>query len=355
MMVIYDECAQLDINYKRAMASARPFCASQALGCASCGVVIPSLGPNHESADFLLSPGDALQKLHEQHPYLPRITDWSNVVLAGGSVARSLFPRGYDGEDGRTDADFWIYGLSEPQDVNHVLRNLIVQLRPDWVLVNKAIVYMSIPLTAREKWLSNLPDHVTSKLCQVVLLEAHEPVDVLDAFDLAECCVTYDGRNIQLSTRAVGAFANRWSVAFLDCVSGNPIARFTKYADIANHHICYSTETPIETEKPSRLKLIVQECIEALSKATTPELAYHAIMTLGAWASIADADPEHAAKFTWDMGQEGTPFRVASESAIVKYRTSPFTYTLIQARREFVKSVLGVYSKRMLFGKTRWY
>lgn len=86
----YDNECCGEINACRAKTHALPGGVLEGGG----GLMLPTV---HGSCadERITAPDAAVKQLLAEHPYLTRISDWSTVVVAGGSVARSLFKKGY--------------------------------------------------------------------------------------------------------------------------------------------------------------------------------------------------------------------------------------------------------------------
>lgn len=198
----------------------------------------------------LRAPERAVAKLRYYQPFVKRISDWSNIVVAGGSVARSLFWRGYDfvdmDGDKLIDADIYLYGIRDEEHLNATVQRLCSDLRPAWMLRTNALITMGIGRTEKaRKATEKMPSYIAQHTCQVILLKAETIEDIMDTFDIDESCVAYDGSSIVLHPRAVQAFESCVSMLRPELASNTLFKRLFKYQSFTAHTICIPFEAAV--------------------------------------------------------------------------------------------------------------
>lgn len=217
----------------------------------------PLAHPRHPY--LLLDAKKTAKVLHEQHPYLKRISDWTNVVVAGGCVTRSLFGyHGYDDQEGMTDADAYVYGVRSEGHLEEIVRRLETDLRPAWMLRTNALITMCVELTKKEREntlrefrsrrdTTDFPHYVKHKIFQIILLRAERVEDVMDTFDVDECCMAFDGAAVLAHPRAVQAFSTALSRVRPELASKTLFKRLLKYQRFTSHRILCPFEATAKT------------------------------------------------------------------------------------------------------------
>jgi len=164
-----------------------------------------------------------------------RLHTWSNLILAGGSVARLLIPGGYkryriyDDDDrfiNRLDFDFdlYLYGLGEDSDKIRARIDLVEsEFCPDVVWRTECVVTML--------------RFSTDTLLQVILLKADTPQEVMDTFDVDESRAFFDGTEVFVTRRWIDAVVNRRSTFRNELASCTHFERICKYANTFGQRI----------------------------------------------------------------------------------------------------------------------
>ena len=220
--------------------SSREAAAEEGAPSSSFALVLPTSG-FRRGEQPMVSPEAARDKLLSYHPYLARIKDWSNLVVAGGSVARSLVPYGYRFCDTAVDTDLYVHGVRDEAHLQSIVRRLIGELRPAWMLRSRSLITMSIETSDKEMEEDSDGDlpyhHCRYRTCQLILLRADTVAGVLQTFDVDECCVAFNGAEILMHPRAVEAFATRTSRVRPELASRTLFSRLAKYGEFADHKI----------------------------------------------------------------------------------------------------------------------
>ena len=86
-------------------------------------------------------PSKAIEALIQHAPYLSRITDWSHVVVAGGSVARALFPGGFALRRKMPDTDLFLHGIRDACHLQRIVRQVCADLQHSWMLRSKGLIH----------------------------------------------------------------------------------------------------------------------------------------------------------------------------------------------------------------------
>lgn len=190
------------------------------------GMTVRSFKPRKRPQLHL--PERVIELLLKHAPFLSRIADWTHVAVAGGSVARALFPRGFEYHKNAPDTDLFLHGIRDGDHLEGVVRTLCSQLRPSWAMRTTGLITLGID---REHGPGGCAQ------CQIVLLEAERVEDVVETFDVDEACVAFDGRDVWVHPRALEAFVKCTSTLRPGMSSGDPFKRLIKYAEFTEHNI----------------------------------------------------------------------------------------------------------------------
>lgn len=154
---------------------------------------------------------EALARIDEMlSKYVPPNFDWSNIVLAGGSVAKLIMPAQSKFLNNRSDIDFFIYGEDLKSSVDAFKR--ILGLFDNY----KKSINNSV---------CTVYDFNAPKMIQLISINRKTAAEVIKRFDLSNCQWMYNGSQILCTPLAVK------SLREMTCyVSGetNTSARFAK-------------------------------------------------------------------------------------------------------------------------------
>ncbi|KAG8935884.1 hypothetical protein FRC02_005883 [Tulasnella sp. 418] len=167
---------------------------------------------------------------------LSQLTDWSNVIAAGGSVLACLLPlpahvvakgskraiRKYYHSEGypASDVDLFLYGLTPEQA--EVKANLIFESIRDSVPWEVTAV--------RTKHAVSIHCQYPYRPVQIILRLYASPAEILAGFDVDSSCVAYDGQRVLASPRAIVALMTQCNTVAMDRRSPSYEVRLTKYA-----------------------------------------------------------------------------------------------------------------------------
>lgn len=160
--------------------------------------------------------------------------DWNNVVAAGSAVATSLLPvpekysgtkrglRQFYHEDfsPASDVDLFLYGLTEEQAVDKIKQ--IERCISDSVLAEVS--------TIRTKNAITIVSQYPTRHVQIVLRRYKSIAEVLTGFDVDCSCVAYDGKQVYLAPRALGAYITQINQVDLTRRSPSYENRLSKYS-----------------------------------------------------------------------------------------------------------------------------
>jgi len=165
-----------------------------------------------------------------EHIFGPNF-DWSNMVVAGGSVLRCLLNKKYfpmeEEQYKNSDIDIFLTtkGLditNIKQELNNVILRVLKQLAP--VYGNDFLLSMS------GEALSILPGNDKLPKIQIILRLYDDPVNVISFFDVDCCCWAYDGKHIYGNSRSIQAMAKGYNVFDASYYSPSYAHRLLKYA-----------------------------------------------------------------------------------------------------------------------------
>jgi hypothetical protein len=170
--------------------------------------------------DFKLTYAHILRTI-QSHPVVSflSINQWHNLLLAGGFITNSIIYY-----DSPTDLDFFIYGLSEA-DANNKLDSLIAALNQ--ILQHIWITRSKNSVTITGQLRNDEPFHNVK--IQFILRLYRTPAEILHGFDIDCCGAGYDGTNVWLTERAVGALKDMVNIVDFDRMSPSYEARLAKY------------------------------------------------------------------------------------------------------------------------------
>ncbi|KAF7122286.1 hypothetical protein CNMCM5793_000243 [Aspergillus hiratsukae] len=160
--------------------------------------------------------------------------DWSNVVAAGSAVTTSLLPVPEEYRDSKrglreyyhqkfapaSDVDLFLYGLTEEQAIEKI-KQIETRIK-DSILAETS--------TIRTKNAITIVSQYPTRHVQIVLRIYKSLAEILTGFDVDCSCAAYDGRQVYLAPRAVGAFVTQINHVDLSRRSPSYENRLSKYA-----------------------------------------------------------------------------------------------------------------------------
>lgn len=176
-----------------------------------------------EDARRLLPPAEALSALTSANPFLTRMSSWSNVIAAGGSLARAIVGGGY--RQGPTDVDLFLHSVEREDHLNATVQRIVSDMRPAWVYRTEAVITLGIEMES------------AMHLCQIAMIKCDNVIDLLEAFDVDESCIMFDGTSFFLHRRAMDAFSSAQSHIRPSLANRKVFSRLLKYAAFTGHRI----------------------------------------------------------------------------------------------------------------------
>ncbi|KAH8690265.1 ankyrin repeat protein [Talaromyces proteolyticus] len=160
--------------------------------------------------------------------------DWSNVVAAGSAVITSLLPvpkeyahskRGlrqfyHEKFTPASDVDLFLYGLTEEQAIEKI-KQIETKIK-DSILTETT--------TVRTKNAITIASQYPTRHVQIVLRIYKSIAEILTGFDVDCSCAAYDGHQVYLAPRAVGAFVTQVNQIDLTRRSPSYENRLSKYS-----------------------------------------------------------------------------------------------------------------------------
>ncbi|GFF78963.1 hypothetical protein IFM61392_10056 [Aspergillus lentulus] len=160
--------------------------------------------------------------------------DWSNVVAAGSAVTTSLLPVPEEYGDSKrglreyyhqkfapaSDVDLFLYGLTEEQAIEKI-KQIETRIK-DSILAETS--------TIRTKNAITIVSQYPTRHVQIVLRIYKSIAEILTGFDVDCSCAAYDGSQVYLAPRAVGAFVTQINHVDLSRRSPSYENRLSKYA-----------------------------------------------------------------------------------------------------------------------------
>ncbi|KAJ0423554.1 hypothetical protein BJY00DRAFT_321678 [Aspergillus carlsbadensis] len=160
--------------------------------------------------------------------------DWNNVIAAGSAVATSIIPvpEKYSGSKRglrqfyheefapASDVDLFLYGLTEEQAVEKIKQ--IEKCIRDSILTEVS--------TIRTKHAITIVSQYPTRHVQIVLRRYKSVAEILTGFDVDCSCAAYDGAQVYLAPRAVGAYITQVNQIDLSRRSPSYENRLSKYS-----------------------------------------------------------------------------------------------------------------------------
>ncbi|KAL4964077.1 ankyrin repeat protein [Aspergillus stella-maris] len=160
--------------------------------------------------------------------------DWNNVVAAGSAVATSILPVPEKYSDSKrgmrqfyheefapaSDVDLFLYGLTEEQAIEKIKQ--IERCIRDSILTEVS--------TIRTKNAITIVSQYPTRHVQIVLRRYKSIAEILTGFDVDCSCAAYDGKQVYLAPRAVGAYMTQVNQVDLTRRSPSYENRLSKYS-----------------------------------------------------------------------------------------------------------------------------
>ncbi|KAI5121628.1 hypothetical protein M0805_001157 [Coniferiporia weirii] len=165
---------------------------------------------------------------------LSQLTDWNNVIAAGGSVLGCLLPISQANKESRrtmrkyfhssayptSDIDLFLWGLNPEQA--EVKINQIYEAVRDSVPWDATCV--------RTKHAISIHSQYPYRSVQIVLRLYHSPGEILAGFDVDAPCVAYDGTRVLANARSIVALMRQANTVDITRRSPSYEVRLAKYA-----------------------------------------------------------------------------------------------------------------------------
>ncbi|KAH8111009.1 ankyrin repeat protein [Phellopilus nigrolimitatus] len=165
---------------------------------------------------------------------LSQLTDWSNVIAAGGSVLGCLLPMAQaDKESRRTMRKYFHSSAYPTSDIDLFLWGLTPEQAEVKINQIYEAVRNSVPwdvTCVRTKHAISIHSQYPYRSVQIVLRLYHSPAEVLAGFDVDAPCVAYDGTHVLANPRSVTALMRQANTVDMTRRSPSYEVRLAKYA-----------------------------------------------------------------------------------------------------------------------------
>ena len=141
---------------------------------------------------------------------LPNNFNWNNVVIAGGSVFKSLMKI-----QNMNDIDIFIYGLNSIEEYTEKLYEILGSF--------DRIFSVSITRNSFSFFDNN------SQKYQIILRAYKTKSEIIHGFDVDSCCILYDGKDFLCTKRFVYALTDMVNTIDFDRMSPSYESRLRKY------------------------------------------------------------------------------------------------------------------------------
>ncbi|KZT09270.1 ankyrin [Laetiporus sulphureus 93-53] len=156
--------------------------------------------------------------------FLSQLTDWNNVIAAGGSLAkvskRAFRKYFHNNAYPTSDVDLFLYGMTTAQA--EVKINAIYEAVRDSVPWDVTCV--------RTKHTVSIHSQYPYRSVQIVLRLYASPAEVLAGFDVDSPCCAYDGERVWASPRAIAAMMRQCNTVDVTRRSPSYEVRLAKYS-----------------------------------------------------------------------------------------------------------------------------
>ncbi|KAJ6520371.1 hypothetical protein C8R45DRAFT_58736 [Mycena sanguinolenta] len=166
---------------------------------------------------------------------LSKLSDWNNVVAAGGAIMACLQPLPqaindlkryvklrYERRYPSADIDLFLWGLS--------LEETVAKIKQIYEAVREAIP-PKIELTCvRTRNTVSIHSQYPYRPVQIILRQYNSPAQVVAGFDVDSCCCMYDGSRVYANPRAIVAMMRQANTIDPSLCSSSYELRLAKYA-----------------------------------------------------------------------------------------------------------------------------
>ncbi|KAI9367560.1 hypothetical protein BJX61DRAFT_551360 [Aspergillus egyptiacus] len=160
--------------------------------------------------------------------------DWNNVVAAGSAVSTCILPVPAEYNDSKrglrqfyhekfapaSDVDLFLYGLTEEEAIEKIKQ--IERCIRDSILTEISVI--------RTKHAITIVSQYPTRHVQIVLRRYASVAEILTGFDVDCSCAAYDGSQVYLAPRAVGAYITQINQVDLTRRSPSYENRLSKYS-----------------------------------------------------------------------------------------------------------------------------
>ncbi|CDO72005.1 hypothetical protein BN946_scf184943.g40 [Trametes cinnabarina] len=165
---------------------------------------------------------------------LSQLTDWSNMVVAGGSVQACLSPLPESAKTSKRAMRKYYHNIAFPtSDVDVFLYGLTPEQAEAKMQVIYEAVRDSIPwdvTCVRTKHTISIHSQYPYRCVQIVLRLYASPAEILAGFDVDAPCCTFDGERVWANPRAIVAMMRQCNTVDMTRRSPSYEMRLTKYS-----------------------------------------------------------------------------------------------------------------------------
>jgi hypothetical protein len=204
--------------------------------------------------------------------------DWSNVVAAGSAVATSLLPVPKEHANSKrglrhfyheqfapaSDVDLFLYGLTEEQAIEKI-KQIEAKIK-DSILAETT--------TIRTKNAITIASQYPTRHVQIVLRIYKSIAEILTGFDVDCSCVAYDGNQVYMAPRGIGAYITQVNQIDLSRRSPSYENRLSKYShrgfEVFWPHLDRSRIDPVRYFVSSYLRIVCSNVFRLCMSAASP-------------------------------------------------------------------------------------
>ncbi|THU93789.1 ankyrin [Dendrothele bispora CBS 962.96] len=165
---------------------------------------------------------------------LSQLTDWNNVVAAGGSVLACLTPLPEESKVSKRAIRKYYHGSAYPtSDVDLFLWGLTPDEAEKKIITIYEAVRDSVPwdvTCVRTKHTVSIHSQYPYRSVQIVLRLYSSPAEILAGFDIDAPCCAYDGTRVWANPRAIVAMMRQCNTVDMTRRSPSYEVRLTKYS-----------------------------------------------------------------------------------------------------------------------------
>ncbi|KAK7436346.1 hypothetical protein VKT23_019194 [Stygiomarasmius scandens] len=165
---------------------------------------------------------------------LSRLTNWDNIIVAGGSVLACLMPPPNGALRTKKATRTYYHLTAYPtSDIDIFLWGLSSQEAEEKIKIVYKAVKAAIPfrlICVRTKNTISFHSQYPYRSVQIILRLYSSPAEILAGFDIDAACCAYDGRQVWASPRAIIAIMRRCITIDMSRRSPSYEVRLAKYA-----------------------------------------------------------------------------------------------------------------------------